>query len=61
MMKIDMIICGDYVTTEAVRNATVIVVDVLRATSVIITALNNGAKSVVPVTSVEEALSTEKA
>lgn len=60
MMKIDMIICGDYVTTEAVRNATVIVVDVLRATSVIITALNNGAKSVVPVTSVEEALSTKK-
>ena len=59
-MKIDMIICGDYVTTEAVRNATVIVVDVLRATSVIITALNNGAKSVVPVTSVEEALSTKK-
>jgi 2-phosphosulfolactate phosphatase len=60
MMKIDMIICGEYVTTEAVRNATVIVVDVLRATSVIITALNNGAKSVVPVTSVEEALSTKK-
>lgn len=60
MMKIDMIICGDYVTTEAVKNATVIVVDVLRATSVIITALNNGAKSVVPVTSVEEALSTKK-
>lgn len=59
-MKIDMIICGDYVTTEAVRNATVIVVDVLRATSVIITALSNGAKSVVPVTSVEEALSTKK-
>ena len=59
-MKIDMIICGEYVTTEAVRNATVIVVDVLRATSVIITALNNGAKSVVPVTSVEEALSTKK-
>lgn len=55
-----MIICGDYVTTEAVRNATVIVVDVLRATSVIITALSNGAKSVVPVTSVEEALSTKK-
>lgn len=59
-MKIDMIICGDYVTTEAVKNTTVIVVDVLRATSVIITALNNGAKSVVPVTSVEEALSTKK-
>jgi len=57
-MKIDMIISGDYIITESLRNLTVIVVDVLRATSVIITALNNGAKSVVPVTSVEDALAT---
>lgn len=59
-MKIDLIATGNHVTSELVRNTTVIVIDVLRATSVIITALKNGAKSVVPVTSVEEALETKK-
>ncbi len=59
-MKIDIITTGSQVTPELVKNKTVVVVDVLRATSVIITALKNGAKSVVPVTSVEDALETKK-
>lgn len=59
-MKIDIITTGNHVTPESVKNTTVIVIDVLRATSVIISALKNGAKSVVPVTSVEEALETKK-
>ncbi len=59
-MYIDLITTGDQVTMDYVRNTTTIVVDVLRATSVIITALKNGAKSVVPVISVEEALETRK-
>lgn len=59
-MKIDIITAGSQVIPEMVKNTTVIVIDVLRATSVVITALKNGAKSVVPVTSVEEALDTRK-
>lgn len=59
-MKIDIITTGAHVTPESVKNKTVIVIDVFRATSVIISALKNGAKSVVPVTSVEEALETRK-
>ena len=41
---------------ELTRDKTVVVIDVLRATSVIITALANGAKEIVPVISPEEAL-----
>lgn len=59
-MKIDVILTGKDVNPEQVRGATAIVVDVLRATSVIITALKNGARSVVPVQTVEEALMTKK-
>ena len=42
------------------KNKTVVVIDVLRATSVMITALENGAEKIIPVLSVEEALSTTK-
>ena len=59
-MKIDVILTGKEVSQEQVKGTAVVVVDVLRATSVIITALKNGAKSVVPVLSVEEALLTKK-
>lgn len=57
-MYIDLITTADHVTPEHIKNSTAIIVDVLRATSVIATALKNGAKSVVPVISVEEALKT---
>jgi 2-phosphosulfolactate phosphatase len=59
-MKIDVILTGKEVSPEKVKDSVVIVVDVLRATSVIITAMKNGAKSVVPVQTVEEALETKK-
>lgn len=55
-MKIDVVITGNNVTTDIVKDKVVIVIDILRATSVIITAISNGAKSVIPVTNVEEAL-----
>lgn len=41
---------------EYIEESDAIVIDMLRATSVIVTALKNGAKEVVPVLSVEEAL-----
>lgn len=59
-MKINVITCADHVSPESVKGNTAVVVDTLRATSVIITAISHGAKSVVPMTSVEEALETKK-
>ncbi|MCG8578336.1 MAG: 2-phosphosulfolactate phosphatase [Bacteroidales bacterium] len=54
-MKVDVIATAQQVTEEQVKEKTVIVIDVLRATSVMVTALNNGAKGVVPVLYPEEA------
>ncbi|MBW8382238.1 MAG: 2-phosphosulfolactate phosphatase, partial [Youngiibacter sp.] len=59
-MRIDIAISGDHVNADLVKGKTVIVVDTLRATTVIITSLVNGAKSVVPVSTVEDALSIMK-
>ncbi|PLV56906.1 2-phosphosulfolactate phosphatase family protein [Thermotoga sp. SG1] len=50
MVNVVMVPCS------VVKDETVVVVDVLRATSTIVTALANGAKEVVPVKTVEEAL-----
>ncbi|MGH4119000.1 2-phosphosulfolactate phosphatase family protein [Clostridium sp.] len=54
-MKIDIIVSADDIKNEKIENKTVIVIDMLRATSVIITALNNGCKGVIPVLTVEDA------
>jgi 2-phosphosulfolactate phosphatase len=54
-MKIDIIISADDIRKEKIENKTVVVIDMLRATSVIITALNNGCIGVIPVLTVEEA------
>lgn len=59
-MKIDLIISADDIKEEKVKNKTAVVIDMLRATSVITTALNNGCKRVVPVLTVEEALKKGK-
>lgn len=40
------------------RHSTVVVIDVLRATSTIVTALHNGCKAMIPTASISEALST---
>ncbi|MCU4155034.1 2-phosphosulfolactate phosphatase [Carboxylicivirga sp. A043] len=59
-MKIEVIATAQQVTEEQVKNKTVVVIDVLRATSVMVTALSNGAKAVVPVLSPDEAFQIKK-
>ena len=55
-MKIDIIISADNIKEEYLENKIVVVIDMLRATSVIITALANKAKEVFPILTIEEAL-----
>lgn len=59
-MKIDVIISADYIDSESLRGKVAVVIDMLRATSVITTALSNGAKRVIPVVSVEDAFNKAK-
>jgi len=54
-MKIDIIISADDIKKEKIKNKTVVVIDMLRATSVIVTAIDNGCKGVIPVLTVDEA------
>ncbi|MEK6265723.1 MAG: 2-phosphosulfolactate phosphatase family protein [Clostridium sp.] len=54
-MKIDIIVSADDIKKEKIENKTVVVIDMLRATSVIITAMNNGCKGVIPVLTLEGA------
>lgn len=54
-MKIDIIISASDIKKEKIENKVAVVIDVLRATSVMVTALNNGCDKVIPVISVEEA------
>ena len=54
-MKIDIIISASDIKKEKIENKTVVVIDILRATSVITTAMNNGCNGVIPVLTVEEA------
>ncbi|MDP4144541.1 MAG: 2-phosphosulfolactate phosphatase family protein [Bacillota bacterium] len=56
-MNIDLIISTEHIDKEKIKGKTVIVVDMLRATSVIITAISNGCRAVIPVLTVEEAKS----
>ena len=53
-MKIDIIISADNIKEEYLENKIVVVIDMLRATSVIITALANGAREVFPILTIEE-------
>ena len=55
-MNISLIPTVDYVKEEDVKGKTVVVIDVLRATSVISTALSNGAKEVITTTSIDAAI-----
>ncbi len=56
-MHIDVIISADDIKEEKLKDKVVVIIDVLRATSVMVTALNNGCKNVIPVREVEEAMS----
>lgn len=51
---------ADSVNKKALNGKTVVVIDVLRATSVMITALENGAKKIIPVLTKNEALAESK-
>jgi 2-phosphosulfolactate phosphatase len=55
-MKVDLIISADDIKREKIKGKSVVVVDMLRATSVITTAINNGCTRVIPVLTVDEAL-----
>lgn len=54
-MNIEVFLTGGYVEEEDVKGRTVVVIDVLRACSTIVTALNNGARSVVAVPDMAQA------
>lgn len=55
-MKIDVIISADDIKEEKLKGKAVVIIDVLRATSVMVTALSRGCKRIVPVREVEEAI-----
>lgn len=55
-MKVDIIISADDIRSEKIQGKAVLVIDMLRATSVITTAVMNGCISVIPVLTVERAL-----
>ncbi|SHJ81907.1 2-phosphosulfolactate phosphatase [Hathewaya proteolytica DSM 3090] len=59
-MKIDIVISKKYIDGEYLKNKTAVVIDMLRATSVMVTALKNGAKSVIPVVEVDQAFQRTK-
>lgn len=59
-MKVDVIISADYVREELIKDKVVVVIDMLRATSVITTAIMNGCKKVIPLLTVEEAFELKK-
>jgi 2-phosphosulfolactate phosphatase len=55
-MKITMIPASQYICEEDIKGKQVVIIDVLRATSVITTAVANGAQEVVAVKEIDEAL-----
>ncbi len=59
-MKLDIIISADDIKDKVIKDKVVVVIDMLRATSVIVTAINNGCKKVIPVLTVEEAFDIVK-
>ncbi|NLM34833.1 MAG: 2-phosphosulfolactate phosphatase family protein [Clostridiales bacterium] len=55
-MKVDIIISADYIEQDKIKGKNTLVIDMLRATSVITTAVMNGCRRVIPVLTVERAL-----
>lgn len=55
-MKIDIIISADEIIESKLENKVAVVIDMFRATSVIVTALNNGCKEVIPFLTIDETL-----
>ena len=59
-MKLDVIISADNIKEEYLEDKIVVVIDMLRATSVIVTALANKAKELFPILTVEEAFNKKE-
>lgn len=59
-MKLDVIISADNIKEEYLEDKIVVVIDMLRATSVIVTALANSAKEIFPILTVEEAFNKKE-
>lgn len=59
-MQIDVCISAGHVLPEQTEGKLVVVIDVLRATSVICTALANGAKSIMAVQTIDQALALKE-
>lgn len=59
-MKIHLIPSVEFVREEDIKDRVIIVIDVLRATSVITTAMGNGALEILPTVEIEEALSLRR-
>ena len=59
-MNIDIIISADHVEKNYLKDKVVVVIDMLRATSVITTAFMRGCKEVIPYLTIEEAREKSK-
>lgn len=59
-MKVDIIISADNITESKIENKIAVIIDMFRATSVIVTALSNGCKEVIPYLTIEETLEHAK-
>lgn len=59
-MKIDIIISADDIIESRLENKIAVVIDMFRATSVIVTALNNGCEEVIPFLTIEETLESSE-
>ncbi len=59
-MKIDVLFSTAGVAENYFTDKNCVVIDLLRATSTIITALNNGSKEIIPIASVDEAIRISK-
>lgn len=55
MLDIDVILTAQGVTDKRVEGRTIVVIDVLRATSSMLTAFSNQARGIIPVSGIEEA------
>lgn len=55
-MNIDVVISAQHIKPEKFKGRVVVVIDVLRATSVMVTALSNGCDKIIPVKEIEEAI-----
>jgi 2-phosphosulfolactate phosphatase len=54
-MRVDVVLTAERLTPEAVEGASVLVIDVLRASTTIVSALSHGCRALVPVADADEA------